>query len=366
MATSRAARPQIKPGLRRVWRDAATLQIGLTPDLGVIVTGLRPGEAALVDQLDGTNRLSDLTTWAGAHGLEPARVAPLLDLLAAAGVLTGPPTDRAHLHQLGDRGDRVGPDARAWSVVYPDGGDGFELLAQRRRQRVLVIGRGRLASAVQDAVRRTGAQLSARPELTDHSNLGGHSGLGDHSDLGGLGDVGDRDQADSSYRLVLLVGEDAVAAGAGAILLGTQHAHLAIVGGADRASVGPLVVPGRSACLRCVELHRTDRDPAWPTVAAQLAVPPAAVRGESSLTGLVAALAALQVACWLDQRRTPASVGATLTVTLPDGLTSRHAWTRHPRCGCAWLAASVPTAEQPAQSAEQATMGAWPTSPAAR
>ena len=34
--------------------------------------------------------------------------------------------------------------------------------------------------------------------------------------------------------------------------------------------VGPLVVPGVTSCLRCADLHRSDRDAAWPAVAAQL------------------------------------------------------------------------------------------------
>jgi hypothetical protein len=34
--------------------------------------------------------------------------------------------------------------------------------------------------------------------------------------------------------------------------------------------VGPLVIPGVSSCLCCVDLHRTDRGPAWPALAAQL------------------------------------------------------------------------------------------------
>ncbi|WP_143965667.1 hypothetical protein [Gordonia zhaorongruii] len=34
--------------------------------------------------------------------------------------------------------------------------------------------------------------------------------------------------------------------------------------------VGPLVLPGSSSCLRCVDLHRTDLDPQWPVLAAQL------------------------------------------------------------------------------------------------
>ena len=35
--------------------------------------------------------------------------------------------------------------------------------------------------------------------------------------------------------------------------------------------VGPLVLPGRSACLRCLDLARAERDPAWPLILAQLA-----------------------------------------------------------------------------------------------
>lgn len=34
--------------------------------------------------------------------------------------------------------------------------------------------------------------------------------------------------------------------------------------------VGPLVIPGMTSCLVCADLHRSDRDAAWPAVAAQL------------------------------------------------------------------------------------------------
>ena len=34
--------------------------------------------------------------------------------------------------------------------------------------------------------------------------------------------------------------------------------------------VGPLVVPGVTSCLTCADLHRADRDSAWPAVAMQL------------------------------------------------------------------------------------------------
>ena len=38
-----------------------------------------------------------------------------------------------------------------------------------------------------------------------------------------------------------------------------------------RAVVGPFVVPGRTACLRCIDAHHTDADPAWPLLVRQYA-----------------------------------------------------------------------------------------------
>lgn len=46
--------------------------------------------------------------------------------------------------------------------------------------------------------------------------------------------------------------------------------HLPVVFSDGGVEVGPLVRPGRGACVRCVDLHRADADPAWPAMAAQL------------------------------------------------------------------------------------------------
>ena len=105
-------------------------------------------------------------------------------------------------------------------------------------------GAGRLARAARGTLRRTGVQV-------EHGDRLAHPV--------------------PPASLVVLLGEDAVSSSAGAVLLNAGRPHLAVVAGADRASAGPLVVPGGSACLRCLELHRTDRDPSWPAVAAQLA-----------------------------------------------------------------------------------------------
>lgn len=53
-------------------------------------------------------------------------------------------------------------------------------------------------------------------------------------------------------------------------LLAADIPHLPIVLAGDRVVVGPLVVPGVTACLACLHARRTDADPRWPLVAAQL------------------------------------------------------------------------------------------------
>ncbi len=55
-----------------------------------------------------------------------------------------------------------------------------------------------------------------------------------------------------------------------AALMATDTMHLPIELAGDRVLVGPVVVPGVTACLACRQAHRTDADPQWPLVAAQL------------------------------------------------------------------------------------------------
>ena len=52
--------------------------------------------------------------------------------------------------------------------------------------------------------------------------------------------------------------------------------YLPIVATAGAITVGPLVVPGSSACTGCRDLHRRDDDSAWPVLATQLLFAPVA------------------------------------------------------------------------------------------
>jgi hypothetical protein len=111
--------------------------------------------------------------------------------------------------------------------------------------------------------------------------------------------------------------------------------HLAAAASEAIGVVGPLVLPG-TACLRCLDLTRAERDPAWPLILAQLAGggadPPAC---DTVLAMAVAAQAAAQALAFVD-RPTSASavINGTLELVLPDWRWRRRTWLPHDRCGC--------------------------------
>ncbi|HET9517426.1 MAG TPA: hypothetical protein VFO77_06870, partial [Actinoplanes sp.] len=97
------------------------------------------------------------------------------------------------------------------------------------------------------------------------------------------------------------------------------------------AIVGPLVPPSGGPCLHCVDLHRADRDPDWPQLAAQLA--PSAPEICDVATVLAAtAYATAAVLTYLDGGA-PDSLGAAIELTTANR-SRRRTWIPHPSCRC--------------------------------
>jgi hypothetical protein len=110
--------------------------------------------------------------------------------------------------------------------------------------------------------------------------------------------------------------------------------HLQASVDGQRAIVGPLVLPGRSSCLQCADLHRTDRDPAWPALAVQLAARPRRrVSSDVALCVATVGVAVGQALAYLDRQR-PATIGASLEWQLPDWRLRRRSWPVHHGCDC--------------------------------
>lgn len=311
-------RPRLNPALRVVWRDSTSLQLGLSPAHGAVVAGLQQGDDALIAALDGLHDVAALVAVAQVAGVDAARVGELLDVLDRAGVLLDADStparnaaQRADVARLSVEGrERLAGDVLAWSTVHP-GRDALALVAARTRRHVVVDGAGQVADAA-------AATLAA-------------AGVGRVQREGGP------DRPD----LQVLARQDAVDVCEADALVAADLPHLAVVTTGDRVVVGPLVLPGRSPCLRCLDLHRADRDPAWPHVVAQLVQRSCSVAPAETATATMAgALAALQVLAHLDAVAVPAAVGRTLEVVLPDGLVERRRWRAHPSCGCQRLPAA--------------------------
>lgn len=101
--------------------------------------------------------------------------------------------------------------------------------------------------------------------------------------------------------------------------------------------VGPLVIPGTTSCLGCADLHRRDRDAAWPAISAQLRET-VGVADRATLLG-TAALALSQVNRVIAAVRNqdavaPQTLDATLEFDLNAGAITARQWTRHPLCPC--------------------------------
>jgi hypothetical protein len=113
---------------------------------------------------------------------------------------------------------------------------------------------------------------------------------------------------------------------------GTPHLVAAVRG--QTGVVGPLVLPGRTACLRCGDLHRRDEDPAWPVLAAQLTTGDAPPTGSTVTCLLTAVTAAVQALAYLDGSGAPLTLDGTLELRPPDLVPRLRPWPRHPGCGC--------------------------------
>ncbi|MGW6660164.1 hypothetical protein [Rhodococcus sp. NPDC055024] len=105
--------------------------------------------------------------------------------------------------------------------------------------------------------------------------------------------------------------------------------------------VGPLVLPGQSSCLRCADIIRSELDPHWLHLSAQLLG--SAGHAESAMihASVALALAEIDAALGVVDRRgasSAASLSSTLEIALrPYRITTRR-WPRQISCSCQYLA----------------------------
>ncbi|WP_241385894.1 TOMM precursor leader peptide-binding protein [Rhodococcus sp. CH91] len=274
----------VDPELPVLERSDGAVQLGWGPDTATVVVppegmdGFDVG--VLLRLLDGRLTGEEVLAAAALRGLSPAPVRELLDELVASGVVRQAP---------GPSGERLRP------------------------RRVRVYGSGPLAAAIVDDLPPWEVRWVRSPVGDGHP---------DPAAATGCVVLADRQVPDP--RLVRAL-----------VRAGIPHLPVRIRDG--RGVVGPFVLPGRSSCLRCADLVRTDLDPSWPRLATQLY----GREGQAgrAVTSATAALAVVQIEAFFsaDPSVSPA-VDRTLELDLRTHRIAARRWFRHPECDCSAIA----------------------------
>ncbi|MFJ9806714.1 TOMM precursor leader peptide-binding protein [Streptomyces sp. NPDC101158] len=364
--------PMVKPALRRAWRNLSCVQFGVTPAHAVVLGPVDPATGSLLGLLDGTRGMELLRAEAAALGLREGRLEALLGRLAGAGLLAdasvrppvGPPggPPGARPGRADPELDAVRADLASLSVVHraPDGA--ARALAARRDRRVQVRGAGRVGAAVAALLSAAGV---GRVEVLDSGTVtpwevspGGlpAEAVGERRAVAarrlvGRTAPGGRPPHDARRRpgdgtaepglsLVVVTPRDGLGAyvpdplpAEAWLTTGTPHLYAGVL--EATGVVGPLVLPGGTACAGCMQRERVDREPVWPRLPAQWrsGAPHPLPACDVGLAQAVAGLAAAHALAFLDGDL-PSSTGARWEVSLPL-LEWRSAPVRaHPACPC--------------------------------
>lgn len=314
---------RLRRGLLTAWRSPGRLQLGVGADAHVL-EGLTAADELVVDALATGADAPSLCRLAALHGGTPERTAALLEALSGAGAL-----------EHSSPGGRAAP-----LLARPLAAACTAVVGASPTGRALALG---LAAAgvgtvlVEDEAPVTRDDVG--PGGFDVTDLGSRRGTAVERALADR-HPGVRTRVARAERVrpdvVVLLASGAHDARRAEPLVREGVVHLAVLHLGGAAVVGPLVRPGAGACLRCLDLHRTDRDPEWPRLLPQLSAPAGAPRRPEppELAALAAAVAVQQVVAQL-RGHEPAALEATLEVDLRGGLGVRP-WAAHPACGCTW------------------------------
>ncbi|TWF98035.1 ThiF family adenylyltransferase [Kitasatospora viridis] len=350
-------RPVLKSGLSRTWRDQETLRFGTLPDRAQLVGRADERFRAFLALLDGERDAAAVATAAGELGLDRECVEQTLGSLAESGLLEDAgAVERALAALPAGRRELLEPDLASLSLLHTGPGQGAGALARRVGRRIEVRGAGRVGAALASTLAAAGVgtvevvdqgRVAARdcaPGGLAVQEIGRSRATAAREAVARAAGPGTAGREAGGPDLVVFAPRDGSGAYAGSadaarelMRAGVPHLYVGVV--EHLGVVGPLVLPGASACGGCFGLSRTEQDAGWPRLLAQLAGEgPGRAREpacDGALAATVAGLAALHALLLLDGERPP-SVDGWCEVSAVDGMVRRLRLTPHLECGCFW------------------------------
>ena len=382
-------RPILIPGLPRTWRGRREIQFGSDPNRAVSIELPDPRAAQLLDLLDGTRSERAALLQAAELGVPVEHAQALLEALQATGLVLPAPDLLPTGLSPTSRGRLLGEAA----ALAMEGRHPADLLRRRAASRVVLTGHGRLGApiavaladagvgaietnipgtvsagelaggplrgtdigrtrrdAISDAVSRAAPGL--RPHPVRHRAAPSkpptpsvrHRAAPDTPPTPSVRRPPDPDPSRSSPPTAPVLHPAAATPPQSSppdpvatLVVQLDHErvpsgpHLAVTIRDGTPVIGPFVPAAGGPCLRCLDLHRRDRDAAWPGPPRRPlseAVQPCTV----PLLLAATALATAEALTHLDGGR-PQTLGTAVEITAP-GRTRRRSWPPHPACRC--------------------------------
>lgn len=307
--------PRLRPFTPVLRRSPDTVQVGLEGAAALMVLSTEPVEKVLA-LLDGRHHLSDIHRAAARLEITAARVNSWLHYLADAGLvsdaaqpdLVARPLTGCQIRLVG-----AGHLGRPVAEALLTAGVSLLHVTDERPVDPQLYPTAGTAATMAEALRGTLTEGSDEVvRVTNHWSKPEHV----QQDLTVLAcDAPEPDRVITDH------------------LIRTDQPHLLLRSLGAGAVVGPLVIPGDTACLRCTDLTRRSRDRDWPLLMTRLsrvAIPPPPIAAAWG-----ASMAATQVIAQL-QGFTAQTRNATMEISAPDYQLRVRNWPQHPGCGCAW------------------------------
>lgn len=344
---------RINPGLHVLALSGSARQYGLGP-AALVLRGLQQTDLAflaalregLPDGMEAAEGHRHHVPAQRAHALIQALAPVLLPFPDAAGTAE-PAVPALRLERLSRDSDRL-------SAAY--GLNGSVILRRRSRCAVEVNGLGRTGSLLAQALAGAGVGtlVLSDPGVVLPSDVGPGYPLTDQGMRRAQAVKRHVYRLDPTVQVLLATGAD----GSGpkrahldlAVWVGTpslagrtagapasEHPHLAVTVQETGVDVGPLVVPGLTPCLECLDRQLADGNSTWYSAADALGrrqIEAAPAGEETSGAVAAAGVAAGQVLAFLDGVVQPATWSAVLVLRAADGYAGLKKLAFHPDCGC--------------------------------
>lgn len=330
----KAPTPKLKAGTLRVAREDGVF-IGLQ-HRGITISG--PGALAVTELLDGAHSRLDISI---STGVPRERVDHIINILASKNLIDRDYQDLAFTPAIAER---MEPELAAASYRSTSDDGGLALFLTRQQRSIEIFGLDRIGASAMALLSASGVGAVAGHDERKVCPVDVAGSIYRMSDVGhdrrAIADAASRDSAPLEPRrpsgvpdLIIMTAyptpEDLLHLG----LRGRPY--LLVHSDPTGAVVGPLVIPSKSPCARCIALHRADVDHQWGSIEMARLVQERRYVPAASIAALAASVAVAQALLFIDTGNAP-TVGATMRVDGATGESQLEAWSRHPLCGCSW------------------------------